>query len=74
MYLLIIYVPNNQLVLIVGCAEKTVVSSTQYDQNRVDILRLMVAAFSDSLYQQADSYDSCKSMWLEVLCETSIYI
>lgn len=50
----------------VGSTEKTVVSSTQFDANRVDVLRLMIAAFSDSLYQPADSYDSCKSMWLEV--------
>lgn len=50
----------------VGCSEKTVTSSTQFDTNRMDILRLMIAAFSDSLYQNADTYDSCASMWLEV--------
>ena len=26
----------------------------------------MISAFSDSLYQNADSYNSCKSLWLEV--------
>lgn len=50
----------------VGSVEKTVTASTQFDLNRVEILRLMIATFSDSLYQQADHYDSCASMWLEV--------
>lgn len=50
----------------VGSAEKTVTHSTQFDSNRVDVLRLMIAAFSDSLYQTADNYDSCASLWLEV--------
>eukprot|EP01034_Spumella_vulgaris_P003302 gene3302-4254_t len=43
----------------VGSTEKTVVNSTQFDTNRIDIIRLMIAAFSDSLYQNADTYDSC---------------
>ena len=63
------YLFNIHSFLLIGSAEKSVVSSTQYDQNRVDILRLMVAAFCDSLYQHADSYDSCKSMWLEVFIQ-----
>lgn len=50
----------------VGSSEKSVVVSSSYDKNRVDILRLMIAAFSDSLYQNPDTYDSCASMWLEV--------
>ena len=50
----------------VGSTEKAVVSSTQYDSNRVDVLRVMIAAFSDSLFQSAETYDSCASMWLEV--------
>ena len=50
----------------VGSVEKTVVSSSSFDCNRIDILRVMIAAFSDSLYQSADTYDSCASMWLEV--------
>ena len=50
----------------VGSIEKTVTTSTQFDTNRVEILRLMIATFSDSLYQNADQYDSCASMWLEV--------
>lgn len=50
----------------VGSTEKAVVSSSQFDSNRVDILRLIIAAFSDSLYQSAESYDSCQSLWLEV--------
>jgi hypothetical protein len=50
----------------IGSAEKTVTVSTQYDQNRVEILRAMIASFSDSLYQSPDTFDSCASMWLEV--------
>jgi len=50
----------------VGSSEKSVFSSTPYDKNRIDILRLMISAFSDSLYQNPDTYDSCSSMWLEV--------
>lgn len=50
----------------VGSQEKSVVYSTQYDRNRIDILRLMISSFSDSLYQSPDSYDSCDSLWLEV--------
>lgn len=50
----------------VGSVEKTVVGSSQYDLNRIDVLRLMVAAFCDSLYQHPDSYDCCQSYWLEV--------
>lgn len=47
----------------VGSPEKTVVNSTQYDQARVDVLRLMIALFSDSLYQRPEAYDSCASLW-----------
>lgn len=50
----------------VGSTEKSIVSSSQYDENRVEILRLMIAVFSDSLYQSAENYDHCKSLWLEV--------
>lgn len=50
----------------VGSAEKSIAVASQYDANRVEILRLMVACFSDSLYQSPDKYDSCASMWLEV--------
>lgn len=32
----------------------------------MDILRLMIAAYCDALYQNAEVFDSCKSMWLEV--------
>ena len=50
----------------VGSTEKAVTNSTQFDSNRVDILRVMIAAFCDSLFQSADGYDSCASLWLEV--------
>jgi hypothetical protein len=51
----------------VGSPEKTVSGSGQYDKARVDVLRLMVALFSDSLYQRPEAYDSCASLWY-VLC------
>lgn len=50
----------------VGSSEKTVVNSTQFDNNRIDVLRVLIAACSDALYQSADNYDSCASLWLEV--------
>jgi hypothetical protein len=50
----------------VGSREKSILSSTQYDKNRIDILRLMIASFSDSLFQSPDGFDSCDSLWLEV--------
>jgi hypothetical protein len=46
--------------------DHSVTTSTPYDSNRIDILRLMLTTFCDSLYQNADSYDSCASLWLEV--------
>jgi hypothetical protein len=50
----------------VGTQEKSVTISSQYDKNRIEILRVMVACFCDSLFQSPDQYDSCLSMWLEV--------
>lgn len=50
----------------VGSAEKSVVGSTQFDKNRVEVVRLLIAAFSDSLYQTPDNFDTCGSLWLEV--------
>ena len=35
----------------VGCAEKALAAGSQYDRNRIEILRLLLAACSDSLYQ-----------------------
>ena len=50
----------------VGSSEKAIVHSTQFDKNRIDILRLMIVAFSGPLYQNPDAYDPCSSLWLEV--------
>lgn len=50
----------------VGSIEKSIVGSSQYDRNRIEVLRLMISAFCDSLFQSPDSYDSCQSLWLEV--------
>eukprot|EP01035_Chromulina_nebulosa_P018871 gene18871-24658_t len=56
----------------VGSIEKSVVTSTAYDQNRVDVLRLMVSLFSDALYQHPESFDSCGSLWLEIATSVDI--
>jgi hypothetical protein len=50
----------------VGSKEKAVTTSSPHDKNRIDILRLLIAAFCDSLFQSPDSFDSCESLWLEV--------
>ena len=56
----------------VGSVEKTVVNSTQYDLNRIEILRLMIACFCDALYQQPDSFNCCSSYWLEVATSADV--
>jgi hypothetical protein len=56
----------------VGSTEKTVINSTQYDNNRIEILRLMVAAFCDGLYQHPDTFDNCASYWLEVATSADV--
>lgn len=56
----------------VGSVEKSVVSSTAYDQNRVEILRLMVSTFGDVLYQSPDNFDPCGSLWLEIATSSEI--
>ena len=50
----------------IGSKEKSVATSSQYDKNRIDMLRLMIAAFCDPLFQNPDTFDSCDSLWLEV--------
>ena len=42
----------------VGCPEKSLANSSQYDKNRIEILRLMLASFSDSLYQVDNVLDT----------------
>lgn len=56
----------------VGSIEKSVVNSTAFDQNRVEVLRLMVSSFSDSLYQSPDEFDCCSSIWLEIATSAEI--
>lgn len=56
----------------VGCNEKSVNVSTQFDKARIDVLRVMIACFSDSLYQNPESYDSCRSLWLEVATSADV--
>ena len=50
----------------VGSREKAIVHSTEFDTNRIDVLRLMLTCFCESLYQSPDQYDNCASYWLEV--------
>ena len=56
----------------VGCAEKSVNVSTQYDKARIDVLRVMIACFCDALYQTPEAYDPCKSLWLEVATSADV--
>jgi hypothetical protein len=49
-----------------GKVEKSATQSSQYDINRVEILRLMIASLCDPLYQTPEGFDSCASYWLEV--------
>src|SRR3546814_619007 len=46
----------------------TVNGPTQHDNNRMEVLRLMLASFCEPLYQNSEGYDSCASLWLEVNC------
>lgn len=41
-------------------------STRKYDKNRIEILRLLLAACSDPLYSPADSYNPLASRWLAV--------
>jgi hypothetical protein len=56
----------------VGCNEKSVNSSTQFDKARIDVLRVMIACFSDALYLPPETYDSCRSLWLEVATSADV--
>ncbi|RYY86566.1 hypothetical protein EON63_05495 [archaeon] len=38
---------------LLGSSEKTITLSTQFDSNRMDVLRLLITACCDSLYQTA---------------------
>ena len=50
----------------VGSTEKSIVSSTVHDKNRIEVLRVLLSTFSGALYHSPDTYDPCTSMWLEV--------
>ena len=50
----------------VGSVEKSVTLSTVYDQNRMEVLRVLLTAFCDPLFRSPDRFDPCASMWLEV--------
>lgn len=56
----------------VGSPEKSVTGSSQFDKTRCDVLRLMVALFSDSLYQRPEAYDSCRSPWMEIATSVDV--
>ena len=48
----------------VGSPEKSVTISSQFDENRIEVLRVMLAAFCDPLYHSPHSYNPCDSLWL----------
>lgn len=50
----------------VGCSEKSVTFSSQYDNNRIEVLRVLLTACCDPLYRPPNRFDPCASMWLEV--------
>jgi hypothetical protein len=56
----------------VGSIEKSVVSSTSFDENRIEVLRLMIATFSDALFQSPEGFDPCGSLWLEIATSAEI--
>ena len=56
----------------IGSIEKSIVGSTIYDNNRIDIIRLMISLFSDALYQLPDTYNTNSSIWLEIATSNEI--
>lgn len=46
--------------------------SSRFDLNRIDILRVLIACLSDSLYQSPESFDPCGSYWLEVATSSDV--
>lgn len=56
----------------VGSVSKSVSNSSSYDQNRIEVLRLMVSIFSDALYRSPEEYDPCDSLWLEIATSVEI--
>jgi len=50
----------------VGSFEKSVTLSTAFDNNRIEVLRVMLAAFCDPLFRSPARFEPCASLWLEV--------
>ena len=50
----------------VGSFEKSVTLSTAYDNNRIEVLRVMLSAFCDPLFRPPAKFEPCASLWLEV--------
>jgi len=49
----------------VGTREQAQCAPTDYDAQRVEVLRLLSTLFCDAIYQKPRSYDVCRSLWLE---------
>ena len=57
----------------VGSFEKTVVSSPQYDLNRIDILKLLLSVSCSDVYKEFRSFDSVHSnVWLKHICSADV--
>ena len=40
---------------------------SEYDGNRVEVLRLLCAMLSSSMYTPVSRYDCCSNVWLEIV-------
>ena len=58
----------------IGPSKVSTISNTvtQYDKNRTEILRLMLSAFCDALFQLPTDLDPCGSLWLEVATSADV--
>eukprot|EP00605_Chrysophyceae_sp_TOSAG23-4_P001967 GSChrysophyteH1.ASY1.ANO1.2178.1 assembled CDS len=51
----------------VGSPQKSVTCSSQFDRNRIEVLRVMLGAFCDPLYTAPSSFDPCSSFLLNTV-------
>jgi len=50
----------------IGGAEARPAQASSFDRNRVEVLRLLLSALCEPLYQSAEAYDPWRSRWLAV--------